>query len=57
VCAVFVLLTAYAFLDEFSNLVFYIWELVVLLDEFYCSRNTRVSMKWVIVVTAYDFFL
>jgi hypothetical protein len=57
VCAVFVLLTAYAFLDELSDFVLHFQELVVALDEFYCSCNTRVSVKRVIVMTAYNFIL
>jgi hypothetical protein len=56
VCAVFVLLTAYAILDKLANLVLYVWELVVSLNKFYCSYNTRVSMQQVVVITANNFF-
>jgi hypothetical protein len=56
VCAVFVLLIAYAILDKLADLVLYVWELVVSFNEFYCSCNTRVSMQRVVVITADDFF-
>ena len=54
--AVFVLLTAYAVLNELADLVSHVRELVMSSDEFHRSRNTRVTMKRVIVMTAYDFF-
>ena len=55
--AVLVLLTVNAVLDVFSNLVLYIRELVVPLNEFYCLRDTRVSVKWIVVVTANNLVL
>jgi hypothetical protein len=54
--AVFVLLTAYAILNKLADLVLHVQELVVSLNEFHCSRNTRVSMQQVVVVTANDVF-
>jgi hypothetical protein len=54
--AVFVLLTAYAILNELADLVSHVWELVVSLDKFHRPRNTRVSMQRVVVITANDFF-
>jgi hypothetical protein len=56
-CAVFVLLTANTVLDESSDLVLYIWKLVVSLNKFYYSGNSRVTVKRVIVVTANYLFL
>jgi hypothetical protein len=50
--AVFVLLTAYALLDELADFVFYVRELVMLLNEFYGSCNAWVSVQRVIVMTA-----
>jgi hypothetical protein len=57
VCAVFVLLTADTILNESGDLVLYIWKLVVSLDEFYCSGDSRVTVKRVIVVAADYLFL
>jgi hypothetical protein len=54
--AVFVLLTAYAILDELADLIAHVQELVMSLDEFYCLRDAWVSVKRVIVIMAYDFF-
>jgi hypothetical protein len=54
--AVFVLLTAYAILDKLANLILHIQELVVSFDKFYCSRNTRVSMQQIVVITANNVF-
>jgi hypothetical protein len=54
--AVFVLLTAYVVLNKLANLVLHVQELVVSLDKFYCSCNTRMSMQQVIVITANNFF-
>jgi hypothetical protein len=54
--AVFVLLTAYIILNKLANLVLYIWELVVSLDKFYCSCNTRVSMQQIVVIAANNVF-
>jgi hypothetical protein len=34
----------------------HVWELVMSLDKFYGSRNTRMSMQQVVVMTANDFF-
>ena len=44
VCAVFVLLAAYAILDELADFVAHVRKLVVSLDEFHCSCDARVSM-------------
>jgi hypothetical protein len=55
--AVFILLTAYAVLNKLANLVAHVQELVVSSNEFHRSRNPRVSMQRVIVITADDFFL
>ena len=55
--AVLVLLTAYAILDELADLVSHVRELVMSLDKFHRSRDARVSMKRVIVITAYNVFL
>jgi hypothetical protein len=57
VCAVFVLLTANTVLNKSSNLVFYIQKLVVSLNKFYCSSNSRVTVKQVIIVAANYLFL
>jgi hypothetical protein len=57
VCAVFVLLTANTVLDKSSNLVLYIQKLVVSPNEFYCSSNSRVTIKQVIVVATNYLFL
>ena len=57
VCAVLVLLTVNAVLDIFSDLVLYIRELIVLFDKFYHLCNTRVSVKWIVVVAAYNLVL
>jgi hypothetical protein len=54
--AVFILLTAYAILNKLADLVLHVQELVVSLNEFYYSCNTRVSMQQVVVVTANDVF-
>jgi hypothetical protein len=55
--AVFVLLTANTILDKSSNLVFYIQKLVVSLNKFYYSSNSRVAVKQVIIVAANYLFL
>jgi hypothetical protein len=54
--AVFVLLTAYAILNKLANLVLYIWELVVSLNKFYYSCDTRVSMQQIVVIAANNVF-
>jgi hypothetical protein len=55
--AVFVLLTANTILDKSGDLVFYIRKLVVSLDEFYCSGDSRVTVKRVVIVAADYLFL
>jgi hypothetical protein len=57
ICAMFVLLTANIVLNKSGNLVLYIRKLVVSLDEFYCSSNSRVTIEQVIIVTANYLFL
>ena len=52
-----VLLTVNAVLDIFVNLVLHIGELVVSLDEFYRPCDSGVSMKRIVVVTAYNLVL
>ena len=52
--AVFVLLTAYAILNKLADFVAHVRELVMSLNEFYCSCDARVSVQRVIVVTADD---
>ena len=42
--AVFVLLIAYAVLNKLANFVAHVGELIMLLNEFHRSCNTRVSM-------------
>ena len=54
--AVFVLLTAYALFNELADLVFYVRELVMSLNEFHSSCNAWVSVQRVIIMTA-NYFL
>ena len=54
--AVFVLLTAYALFNELADLVFYVRELVMSLNEFHGPCNAWVSVQRVIVITA-DYLL
>ena len=54
--AVFVLLTAYALFDEFTDLFFYVRELVMSLNEFYGPCDAWMSVQRVIVMTA-DYLL
>ena len=53
-CTVLVLLAVYTVLNIFSNLVFYIAKLIVLLNKFYCPSNSRVSVERVIIVIPYN---
>ena len=54
--AVLILLTAYALLNKLADLVFYVRELVMSLNEFHGSCNAWVSVQRVIMMTA-DYLL
>ena len=53
----FILLIVYALSDKESNLIFYIRKLVILLNKFYYSCNTRVTVYKVIIILLDNCFL
>jgi hypothetical protein len=54
---VFVLLTAYIFLDVPFYFFFHVWELVVPLYEFHRPGYSLISEYFFVVMLSYDFFV
>ena len=44
-CAVLILLVVYTFTNKVNNFLLYIWELVIPLNKFYRSSNSRVRVS------------